>query len=143
MGRNGRGNGRTYPSNGSPYGLCHTRASLDPKKWGDGRLAILVICSLRGSCPKSVTGRGGGKNMESPNTEGRGTIWKVPLTEKVGKSLSTLNEGGKYNGKSPQLRRWEGLATQYETSPNFEREGGGKIWSLSTLKEEGQYGKSP
>ena len=81
--------------------------------------------------------------MESPNTEGRGTIWKVPLTEKVGKSLSTLNEGGKYNGKSPQLRRWEGLATQYETSPNFEREGGGKIWSLSTLKEEGQYGKSP
>ena len=43
------------------------------------------------------------------------------------KSLSTLNEGGKYNGKSPQLRRWEGLATQYETSPNFEREGGGGV----------------
>ena len=69
--------------------------------------------------------------METAITEGRRTIWKVPLTEKVGKSLSTLNEGGKYNGKSPQLRRWEGLATQYETSPNFEREGEGVKYGVS------------
>ena len=58
------------------------------KSGGDGRHAILVICSLGGSCPKSVTGMGGaGQNMDSPNTEGRGTIWKVPLTEKVGDTL--------------------------------------------------------
>ena len=42
----------------STFQQLSTRASLDPKKWGDGRHAILVICSLGGSCPKSVTGRG-------------------------------------------------------------------------------------
>ena len=54
---------------------------------------------------------GGGEKTESPSTEGRGTIWKIPLTEKM----------GGHNMKSQLWRRRAKYEKPPPPHPNFDK----------------------